>query len=144
MNKNTLKNTILKYIYLFIVGGLIYLGLELLFRGYSHWTMGVLGGICFITLGLINEVLSWDTPLSLQMLIGCLIITALEFIAGCILNLWLKLNIWDYSNLPLNILGQICLPFSILWYFVSAIGIVLDDYIRYIYFNEEFPRYKIF
>lgn len=144
MNKNILKNIILKYIYLFIVGGLIYIELELLFRGYTHWTMGVLGGICFIALGLINEILPWETPLAVQMLIGCVVITTLEFIAGCILNIWLKLNIWDYSNLPLNLLGQICLPFSIIWYFVSAIGIVTDDYIRYIYFNEEYPRYKIF
>lgn len=144
MNKNILKNIILKYIYLFIIGGLIYIELELLFRGYTHWTMGVLGGICFIALGLINEILPWETPLAVQMLIGCVVITTLEFITGCILNVWLKLNIWDYSNLPLNLLGQICLPFSIIWYFVSAIGIVTDDYIRYIYFNEEYPRYKIF
>ena len=135
---------IIKYAMLFIIGGLVYMSLELLWRGYTHWTMGVLGGICFICLGLINEILSWETPLVLQMLIGCVIITILEFISGCILNLWLKLNIWDYSNLPLNLLGQICLPFSILWYFISAIGIVIDDYIRYIYFDEECPRYKLF
>ena len=100
--------------------------------------------ICFICLGLINEILSWETPLALQMLIGSTIITILEFITGCIVNIWLGWNVWDYSNLPLNLLGQICLPFSILWYFISAIGIVIDDYIRYIYFDEERPRYKLF
>ena len=142
--KNTLKNIILKYIYLFIIGGLIYTSLEVMFRGYSHWTMGILGGVCFILLGLINEILPWDMPLTIQMLIGCMIITVLEFISGCILNIWLKMNIWDYSNLPFNLLGQICLPFSILWYFVSSIGIIVDDYIRYLYFKEDKPRYKIF
>ena len=140
---NKLK-IIIKYLLLGIIGSIIYMSLEILWRGYTHWTMGVLGGICFICLGLINELLSWKTPLTIQMLIGCIIITILEFISGCILNLWLKLNIWDYSNLPLNLLGQICLPFSILWYFISAIGIVIDDYIRYIYFDEEYPRYKLF
>ena len=135
---------IIKYAVLFIMGGLVYMSLELLWRSYTHWTMGVLGGICFICLGLINEILSWETPLVLQMLIGGTIITILEFITGCIVNLWLGWNVWDYSNLPLNLLGQICLPFSILWYFISAIGIVIDDYIRYIYFDEERPRYKLF
>ena len=135
---------IIKYVVLFVIGGLIYMSLELLWRSYTHWTMGVLGGICFICLGLINELLSWETPLVLQMFIGSIIITVLEFITGCIVNLWLGWDVWDYSNLPLNLLGQICLPFSILWYFVSAIGIVIDDYIRYIYFDEEYPRYKLF
>ena len=140
---NKLK-IIIKYLLLGIIGSIIYMSLEILWRGYTHWTMGVLGGICFICLGLINELLSWETPLVLQMLIGSTIITILEFITGCIVNLWLGWNVWDYSDLPLNLLGQICLPFSILWYFISAIGIVIDDYIRYIYFDEEYPRYKLF
>ena len=140
---NKLK-IITKYLFLGIIGSIVYMSLEILWRGYTHWTMGILGGICFICLGLINELLSWETPLVLQMLIGSTIITILEFITGCIVNLWLGWNVWDYSNLPLNLLGQICLPFSILWYFVSAIGIVIDDYIRYIYFDEEYPRYKLF
>ena len=135
---------ITKYLFLGVIGSIIYMSLEILWRDYTHWTMGVLGGICFICLGLINEILSWETPLTLQMLIGSTIITILEFITGCIVNLWLGWNVWDYSGLPLNLLGQICLPFSILWYFVSAIGIVVDDYIRYIYFDEERPRYKLF
>lgn len=88
---------IIKYGFLGLIGGLIYVTLEILWRGYSHWTMGVLGGICFICLGLINEILSWETPLVLQMLIGGTIITVLEFITGCIVNLWLGWNIWDYS-----------------------------------------------
>ena len=140
---NKLK-IIAKYLFLGIIGSIIYMNLEILWRGYTHWTMGILGGICFICLGLINEILSWETPLILQMFIGSIIITILEFITGCIVNIWLGWNIWDYSNLPLNLLGQICLPFSILWYFISAIGIVIDDYIRYIYFDEEYPRYKLF
>ena len=140
---NKLK-IITKYLFLGIIGSIIYMSLEILWRGYTHWTMGVLGGICFICLGLINELLSWETPLVLQMFIGSIIITILEFITGCIVNLWLGWNVWDYSNLPLNLLGQICLPFSILWYFISAIGIVIDDYIRYICFDEERPRYKLF
>ena len=138
---NKLK-IITKYLFLGVIGSIIYMSLEILWRGYTHWTMGVLGGICFICLGLINEILSWETPLVLQMLIGSTIITILEFIAGCIVNLWLGWNVWDYSELPYNLLGQISLFSSIGWIGLSLVGIVLDDFIRWKWFGEEKPRYK--
>ena len=131
-----------KYIFLLSAGGLIYANLEKLFRGYTHWTMCIVGGICFVLCGLLNEVIPWEMPIWGQMLICSGVITAVEFAAGCILNLWLGLDIWDYSGMPLNILGQICVPFMILWYFLSFVGIVLDDYMRYWFFDEEYPHYK--
>lgn len=105
--------------------------------------MFVLGGICFIYLGLINEVLSWDTPLWMQLLFGVEGITFFEFLTGCIVNLGLGWNVWDYSNMPGNILGQICPQYSLLWVPVSLIGIVLDDWIRYKTFGEQLPRYNV-
>lgn len=133
----------LRPLILFGVGGMLYVFIELLWRGYSHWTMFIVGGICFVAVGLINEILSWETPLVIQCFIGGAIITAVEFIAGCIINLWLGWNVWDYSNLPLNILGQVCLPFFFIWVLISAPAILLDDYIRY-KLGEEKPRYKLF
>ena len=133
---------IIKYVVLFVMGGLVYMSLEILWRGYTHWTMGVLGGICFICLGLINEILSWETPLIIQMLIGSTIITILEFITGCIVNIWFGWNVWDYSDLPYNFLGQISLFSSIGWIGLSLVGIVLDDYLRFWLFHEDKPRYK--
>ena len=133
---------IAKYIFLGVIGGGIYYNLELIWREYSHWTMFLLGGICFIALGLINELLSWDTPLISQMVIGSLIITTLELITGCIVNLWLGWNVWDYSNLPYNLLGQISLFSSVGWIGLSLVGIVLDDFIRWKCFGEEKPRYR--
>ena len=133
-----------KYLFLFCIGGLLYMSIEILYRGYTHWSMGILGGISFVSIGLINEILSWDTPLAIQALIGSIMITLYEFITGVILNIWLGLGIWDYSNLPFNILGQICLLFSIIWYFLSIVGICLDDFLRWKFFGEEKPRYKIF
>ena len=133
-----------KYLFLFCIGGLLYMSIEILYRGYTHCSMGILGGISFVSIGLINEILSWDTPLAIQALIGSIMITLYEFITGVILNIWLGLGIWDYSNLPFNILGQICLPFSIIWYFLSIAGICLDDFLRWKFFGEEKPRYKIF
>lgn len=132
---------VLKQIILFGAGGLLYVLCELMWRGYSHWTMFLVGGICFIMIGLINEVLPLDMTLVRQMAIGAVIITTVEFVSGCIINLWIGWNVWDYSGLPFNILGQVCLPFSFLWFLISAIGIVIDDYLRYWWFGEEKPHY---
>ena len=131
----------LKYIFFFITGGFAYYSIEMLYRGYSHYSMFILGGVCFILIGLLNEVWSWETYIEKQIGAGLLIVLILEFIAGFILNIWLKLNVWDYSNLPLNILGQICLPFALLWVPIIFVAIILDDFIRYKLFNEEKPRY---
>ena len=139
MNKVIYK--VIKYLILGWVGGAVYVIMEMTFRGRSHWTMFILGAICFILLGFINEILPWSTPIEIQAVMGSCIITTCEFITGCIVNLWLGWNIWDYSNMPLNLLGQICLPFSLLWILISILGIVVDDYIRYLWFNEEKPHY---
>ena len=103
--------------------------------------MYLLGGFCFVIVGLINERVSWDMLFQYQCLLGAGIITVLEFITGIIVNIILGFHVWDYSDLPLNILGQICIPFSIIWFFILGIGIVMDDYIRYIFFKEEKPYY---
>ena len=132
-----------KYLFLFCTGGAVYSDIEILFRGHTHWTMYIVGGVCFILLGLLNEVTDWEIPLLWQAIDGGIIITLVEFVAGCIVNLWLGWCVWDYSNMPFNILGQICLPFSVLWCLLSVIGIILDDWLRYIFFEEEKPRYKI-
>lgn len=133
----------LKYLFLLESGGLLYNVLELAWRGWSHWTMFVLGGICFVCLGLINEIVPWEMPLWQQALFGAGIITTLEFMAGCIVNLWLGWQVWDYSQMPGNILGQVCPQFFILWLPVSLAGIMLDDCLRYWMFGEEKPHYKL-
>lgn len=133
-----------KYIALGITGGPLYVLIETVWRGYSHWTMFALGGLCFLALGLINEVLSWDTPLWKQVLIGACLITGLEFLMGCIVNLWLDWDVWDYSAMPGNVLGQICPQYFLLWLPVSLAGIVLDDWLRFWWWGEERPRYKLF
>lgn len=126
---------------LLIIGGTAYVCIELIWRGHSDISMAVLGAISFVLIGNINESLPWELPFWIQCLIGTGMIVVLEFVSGCILNLWLHLGIWDYSSMPLNLLGQICLPFTIGWFFLSAVAIVLDDYLRYFLFGEEKPRY---
>jgi uncharacterized membrane protein len=133
---------ITKYLFLFSVGGLIYCGLELFWRGHTHWTMFIVGGLCFIFCGSINELFSWDMPVWIQMLICSVGITIIEFISGVIINIIFQLNVWDYSNLPFNIMGQVCLLFSFLWFLLSLVAIWLDDWLRYLYFDEEKPHYR--
>ena len=133
---------IFKYAVLFIAGGITYCAIEIIWRGKTHWTMFIVGGLCFLFCGSINEIFSWDMIIWLQMFICSIGITIIEFVSGVIINIVFQMNVWDYSNLPCNILGQICLPFMVVWFFLSIIGIVLDDWLRYLLFNEEKPHYK--
>ena len=133
-----------KHAVLALIGGIIYGALEILVRGHTHWTMVVLGGICFVAIGLINEIIPWEMPLAAQMLIGSIIITTLEFCCGCIVNIWLGWDVWNYSKLWGNLLGLICPKFSVIWFFVSALAIVIDDYLRWVLFDEEQPHYRLF
>lgn len=134
---------IIKYLTLFLIGGVFYYSLEVIFRGYSFPAMAVCGGLCFIICGVLNEK-DRCMPLVLQQLIAAFGITMIEFASGLILNVWLKLNMWDYSNMPGNIFGQICPEFTALWFFLSAVGIFLDDLIRWRIFGEEKPHYHLF
>lgn len=127
---------------LFAIGGTIYYMIELIWRGYSSLPMVLVGGLCFLFCGSINEFLGWDMLIWKQMFICAVGITAIEFLSGYILNIVLGLGIWDYSNMPFNIIGQICLPFTVAWYILSLLAIVLDDHLRYWIFGEEKPRYK--
>jgi len=144
MYVNKFIKSIFKYIILFLIGGATYFLIEILWRGYSHWTMFLLGGLCFVSVGLINNVFPWEMKIELQSIIGSVLITTLEFIVGVIVNIHLKWNVWDYSDLPFNILGQVCLPFTMLWMILSFVIIILDDKIRYKFFNEKEPTYVSF
>lgn len=139
-----IKYQIEKYMILFAIGGMAYFLLEVLVRGYSHYSMFLCGGAGFLCCGLLNENMKIKMSFISQMVLSALIITALEFITGLIVNIWLKMDIWDYSQFPYNFMGQICLLYSIFWFFVSSVAIVLDDFLRYKIFNEEKPHYKIF
>lgn len=130
---------------LFLVGFCLYITLEVCFRGYSFVLMGVCGGIIFILLDCINEVLPWDTDILIHGSIGSAMITLTELIVGEGLRYLGLPQMWDYSNLPLNFDGVICLPYSLLWILVSIIGIIVADAINYYVFKiTPVPYYKLF
>lgn len=120
----------------FLVGGISYGIMEILFRGYTHWSMLVTGGICFFIFYLINFKLETHNLL-IRCIISTLIITTLEFIVGYIVNIVLKWNVWDYSHMPYNIKGQICLGFSGIWLILGIPMTILSDKLREIlYFKQ--------
>lgn len=132
-----------KYLFLAWFGGSTYVTLEVLWRGYSHWTMLMLAATVFVVIGLLNEVWSWQTSLTLQVVTGTIVATVLEFVTGCVVNRWLGWAVWDYSNIPGNLLGQICPQYTAIWTILSLVAILLDDYIRWRFFGEEKPHYTL-
>ena len=129
-----IKNYLIKELILLIIFGITYCGIEILYRGHTHISMLFVGGLCAVLIGMINEI----TPkmnIILQMLIGAVIVTIIEFFSGYIINIILGLNVWDYSNLLFNYKGQISLIFTVIWFFLSAPVIYLDDKLRKILFK---------
>lgn len=114
---------------LFLIGSTVYSLIEIIWRGYTHWTMGIAGGICFLIF------YKWDFKLKkLQLwkkcILGSIVITTIELIFGIIVNIKLKMKVWDYSKSPFNFLGQICLPFTLLWFLLSAPALGLCRAVR--------------
>ena len=99
---------------LFLGGGLGYCLMELSWRSYTHWSMGVTGGACLVGMAAIHRALR-QHPVAVQALAGAGLITAAEFCVGCVVNLWLGWNVWDYSDWRFDLLGQICPVFCALW-----------------------------
>lgn len=113
--------------FFFLVGGLLYVALELCWRGRSHYTMFLLGGLCFVCLNVIGKSrFSFLT----QMFLGVTVIVCLELMAGIVVNRMLGLGVWDYSGLPYHFMGQICLNYALLWVPVSAAGLLAAAFLR--------------
>ena len=107
---------------LFYTGGATYLSLELLYRGRSHGSMFLAGGVCFLLIGHLNRV-EPKLPLPLRALVGAGIVTMVELAAGIAVNR--SYQVWDYRDQPGNFMGQICPVFSTLWIPLSLVGVVL-------------------
>lgn len=126
------KNTYQRFaeeFFLIVCGGVGYYALEVLYRGYSHWTMAVCGAVVFCAIYRMNIRLR-NYDILVRALFGALIVTVCEFSTGCVVNLLLGWNVWDYSDIPLNLLGQICLPFCMMWFILSVPVCIICSGIR--------------
>lgn len=118
-----MKTGVGKYIIIFGLGAFIYGAIEVIVRGYTHWTMALTGGAVMALFMLINR--SRDVNILLRCLLGALVITSLEFAVGAVVNLGLGWDVWDYSEKPFNIMGQICPLFTLGWFALSLPGFML-------------------
>ena len=116
------------YSYVALLGGFGYCTIEMLWRGRTHYSMFFAGAIVLASFYYIASctTLSFFT----RCIAGALIITGIELILGIWFNIILKENVWDYSNMPLNFMGQICLPFSALWFIASGAVFKAFDYLK--------------
>ena len=113
---------------MFLTGALTYTMVELLWRGYSHWTMTVTGGACALLVHAAN-VRMRRAPIAVRCVAGGCIITAVELAVGCVVNLLLGWQVWDYTAMPLDLFGQICLPYSVCWVALSLPCIMLSNWL---------------
>ncbi len=119
-------------LFLCLVGGLLYALIEIAWRGQTHPSMVVLGGICFCLLASLQRS---RLPFFGKMLCGALIITILEYCFGIIVNIVLKQNVWDYSNRPFSLHGQICLQYSFYWLLLTVPAFLLSALSDRIFFS---------
>lgn len=134
---------LIKTLTLFFCGGVLYYSIEIMWRGHSHVSMFLDGGVCFVLIGLMNEIVP-GLPLAVQAVLGASLIVFSELLVGSLVNLRLGLNVWDYSNQPMNYRGQVCLPFFLLWIPLAAFASVVDDTLRFWLFAEPWPPFTLF
>jgi len=122
-----------------LIGGLFAYPIEGFWRLQSNggwvciWMLFVYG-LCFFAIGNINQMSRfYKLSMRWQAFIGVIIILIIELFFGLLLNVWLNLNIWDYSNLKWHIYGQISLIFGVFWFFLVPFGIWLEDKLNYIW-----------
>jgi len=101
-----------------MIGGIGYGLLEIIWRGFTHWSMVLTGGLC---LSILTTFFARCKKMSVitKAMCGAGIITAVELVVGIVTNMILKLQVWDYSKLKGNFLGQICPQFTLIWFLLS-------------------------
>lgn len=114
------SKTIAVHMGLIVIGGLLYVLIELLWRHHTHWSMFPVGGLCFDIIGGIHRRLSHRGAIP-RCAMCAAAVTVVELVSGCVLNLGLGLDVWDYSRLPLNICGQVCLLYTGFWMVLSGV-----------------------
>ena len=123
----------------FLTGGILYSLIEILWRGYTHWTMTVVGGFCFLLLYRMNIRMA-QKNLLIRCLSGASVITAVEFAAGVVVNIIFRLDVWDYSGMNFNLLGQVCLFFSCMWFVLCIPAFLLSSGIRAFFDRIDFDE----
>ena len=117
----------MEFVFIYVLGAWLYCLIEILYRGFTHWSMFFVGGGCFLMMYALSQTV---LPLWAKWLSSAAVITAVELLSGIVLNIVLGLGVWDYSSRKLNLLGQICPLFSLYWLALSVFGIALCSFLR--------------
>ena len=112
-----------EYLFFWTLGGTLYYSFEMIFRGFSHWSMFMLGGFCLVFCIQQGIWTGWDSPLWLQVL-------------------WCR-HVWDYSDQPFQLMGQICIPFAVLFSGLCVVGIFLGSYLMHFLYGEKIPHFHV-
>ena len=136
------KGFLVKWFTIFMTGGMVYYFREIAVRHYSHYSMIFCGGMATLLCGGLNQTFL-DIGVVPQMFWSAVIISELEYITGYIFNIQMGCDVWDYSGMPYNLSGQICLAYSLLWMLLALVIIYIDDNIRCNLFGEKRPVYKL-
>ncbi|MGI5875127.1 MAG: putative ABC transporter permease [Bacillota bacterium] len=110
-------------------GGGCYCAIETVWRGKSHWTMFIVGGVCFLLLCAVDGAFREKLPRPGRWLLGAAAVTAVEFVSGCLLNLCARWHVWDYSGRRLNLLGQICPRSAVYWLLLAIPAMLLGEHL---------------
>lgn len=143
MALRVLSKKISEYTFFWTLGGCIYYGIEMLFRGFSHWSMFCVGGLAFLFCIMQGVKMKWTEGLWIQIIRAVIYAISLEFTTGIIFNKWLHKNIWDYSDQPLQLWGQICVPFMIIFSGLLLIAILLGGFLSNAIYKEPKPHFFV-
>lgn len=137
------KREIINFTIRCLTGGILYFYLEIAFRGFSHYSMFICGGLCFAIIcefgkRALRDGKSIIFAILKIMFLGSLVITTLEYITGIIFNIYLKQEVWDYSELKYNVDGQICAIYSLLWAVLSLICVCFGEILERFVFDDEY------
>ena len=127
-----------------IVSGFIYCSLEILWRGWTHWTMFVLAFIVGIIISQYNNIFTYDMDLAWQVLFGGLTSIMLEYLFGITFNQ--DFTIWDYRGLWGTFAqNQLNILFCCTWFVIVCISIFILDWFEYkVLHDENKPYYVVF
>ena len=117
---------------IFFIGAAGYALIEIIWRGYTHWSMMIAGGLCFLLFSFVAERMR-GRHILIKAAVCAIGVTVIEFLFGVVFNIWLKMDVWDYSHMPFNILGQVCPIFTLMWAGIAVAFLPLADII-----NQEF------
>ena len=134
-------NKVLKILAIWFLMGMVYFVIEGIWRipkgGYANISMLAVGGLCGLLIGSINQIPKfYNMSVWRQSIIGTAVVLIIEYISGYILNIKMGLDIWDYSDMVLNVNGQICLEFALIWFLLMPAAVWLEDFIRFKFWGE--------